>query len=216
MPDGTSTISVIWPTITTTSKLKRRRNSAIAKDATSSNAVDSVKDATTDRDKAMKAITLITIKATPTVVQVEMTIATPKATVTSSKAPRTDMETVIGTTTTATDRTTDRVNRTEMDRADTIHDTRNASINSRMAENHHIDNDNSNSKDDRSESEETYHSETDYERDSKSVEDNEIYFTEKDFQPPAGINYDKVQSNNSEEYETDNNSIPPFRKNHQI
>jgi hypothetical protein len=68
---------------------------------------------------------------------VETTIETHEATVISSKALSTDMETVIGTATTATDRTTDRVNRTEMDRtemdrADTIHNTRNASIDSRM------------------------------------------------------------------------------------
>jgi hypothetical protein len=74
-----------------------------------------------------------------------------------------------------------------------------------------------NSNDDRSESEETYRSETDYERDSESVEDNEIYFTEKDFQPPAGIIYEKVQANDSEEYETDNDSQrSPFGKNHRI
>jgi hypothetical protein len=71
---------------------------------------------TTDRDKATKAIALITVKATPTIILVEMTIATHEATVTSSKALRTDMEPATATAT-VTDRTTNRVSIIEMDRA---------------------------------------------------------------------------------------------------
>jgi hypothetical protein len=79
-------------------------------------------------------------------------------------------------------------------------------------ENHHIDDDNSSNNDDRSELDDTYHSETEYERDSESVEDNEVYFTEKDFQPPAGIIYDEVPASDGEEYETDDDSVPPLER----
>jgi hypothetical protein len=83
-----------------------------------------------------------------------------------------------------------------------------------MNENHRIDDNNSNS-DDQSAAEETYHSDMDYEQDNESIDDNEIYFAEKDFQPPAGILYDNAKANDSENEQDDDNvplleSIPNY------
>ena len=87
------------------------------KDVTSNNAVDSIMDVTTNRNKTTKPTILTTVKATPTIILVEMTVMTSEATI-----RRTDMEI---TTTTATDQMTNRVNTilmartTEMARTDT-------------------------------------------------------------------------------------------------
>ena len=83
---------MILLTITPTLRTRKRRNNAFPKDATSSNAVDSIKDMTTSRNITMKVITLITIKTNLVIVPVEMTVMTHEAT-TSNKTPRTEMET---------------------------------------------------------------------------------------------------------------------------
>ena len=76
--------------------------------------MNSIKDATTNRNITTKVITLITIKATLAVIPVEMTIMTHKVT-TSSKAPRTEPETET-ITATATAQMTNRVNTVSMDK----------------------------------------------------------------------------------------------------
>ena len=55
-----------------------------------------------------------------------------------------------------------------------------------------------------------YHSNTDYEQENKSNDNNKIYLMDKEFQPPAGILYENMKANDSEEYDTDDDSVPPL------